>query len=153
MDVPLFLVPNDFFNPVILSNKIENTRFTWGRALYLQRWNIHVFPPSSVRKNIELVALKLERICQDFNKNAFITSWYRPESYNTIIGGSQQSMHMHGGAIDFYLEGESPNRTRELLVPKLEEYQIRLENRPNSSWCHIDIKNISETFGSRYFLP
>lgn len=153
MSAPLYLMPNDMFNPFILSERIADTRFRWASACWLEKWQIHVCPPPEVRKNIELVAVKLERICHDFKANAFVTSFYRPETYNKLIGGAQQSMHIDGGAIDFWLEGWNCNKLREALEPKLEQYQIRLENKKDASWLHIDIRDPSKTFGSRYFIP
>ena len=39
-----------------------------------------------------------------------ITSWFRPEPWNSSAGGASQSRHLYGDAIDFYIEGWSTHQ-------------------------------------------
>lgn len=51
-------------------------------------------------KLIELI----EKIRNHYNKPIIINSLYRPADYNVAIGGSKNSQHLTGGAVDFRFE-------------------------------------------------
>jgi len=80
-----------------------------------------------------------------------ITSGLRPKVYNTLIGGAGHSAHIWGMALDFQVQGLSADRVRSYILPDLEEYKIRMEDLPGSSWVHIDSRN-PRTEG-RFFKP
>lgn len=133
-----------------LTDKINNTCFTWGKACYQHRWGFHVWPTEDQIKNIEKVASVLQKIKDYYPKNEmFITSWLRCKQYNDFIKGAPASKHSLGMAVDFYIAGVSCEDIRKLLEPKLEELNIRMERGPRS-WVHIDIAPVMT---SRYFHP
>lgn len=125
--------------------------FKWSEALYLNQWNIHVVPTLDDLYNIEAIAKKAQLIRDFLDRPMMITSWYRPQHYNTLIGGAPSSWHRTGGAIDFRCFNFSADAVRETLEPKLEEFGLRMENLPGSNWVHIDNKDPKN--GNRFFIP
>lgn len=134
-----------------IRDRIGMTQFSWAQALWLPKWEIHALPTYEQKVNIVKVAQKLDRIQSLFKKNVFVTSWLRPEKYNALIGGAENSSHIKGMAVDFYLENMSCDELRVRLEPKLEELQLRMENKPKSSWVHIDVRDVGP--GGRFFIP
>lgn len=129
---------------------LDAENFTYGEALYLNRWNIYAIPNRQVLAEIEKLAIKLQKIRGILKKPMLITSWWRPEEYNKLIGGASQSWHITGGAADFRCPNISADRVREILVPVLDDFDIRMENLPGSNWVHVDTK---DPVRNRYFLP
>ena len=125
-------------------------RLIRGGALYLNRWNIYAIPPRPVLSEIEKAAIACQKIRKILQKPMIITSWWRPEEYNKLIGGASRSWHVTGGAVDFRCPNLKADRIREILVPHLEDLNIRMENLPGANWVHIDTK---EPENNRYFMP
>jgi uncharacterized protein YcbK (DUF882 family) len=125
--------------------------FKWREALYLKQWDVHAFPKTeSVYLSIIEVSAKLDLIREIVARPLIVTSWYRPEKYNTFIKGSFDSAHKYGLACDFVVNGIGAQTVREMLIDELEKLDIRMENLPTAGWIHIDIR---EPGNSRYFQP
>ena len=126
--------------------------FKWHECLYLPRWDVHAFP-NSEEVYFELINTidKMQLIRDFIDKPIIITSMYRPLEYNKLIGGANKSNHIIGMACDFKVKGQKCDVTRKLLLNKLEEFDIRMENNPGSNWVHIDT-NVKKN-GKRYFKP
>lgn len=122
------------------------TRFKWSDALYLHRWHTYCEPNEAQKENIIKVCEKLNLIW-DLVGPFHITSFLRPEAYNTFIGGAKNSCHLQGMACDFFPE-IGVDKAKNLLIPKLEEWNIRME-RNTDIWVHIDLKFPGPS--SRYF--
>ena len=74
-----------------------------------ERHGIDMTPPPDVIANIKhLVVLCLQPLRDHLGRAIFVTSGYRPEELNTIIGGSKTSAHMDGRAADFGVAGMTP---------------------------------------------
>lgn len=127
--------------------------WTWGQALYQERWGIHIFPTESQAHNIMLVAHKLMLIQQYFPLGIIKpVSWLRSRPYNVLIGGASQSAHIDGAAVDFIVDGAEAWRIRERLEGELEILNIRMERLPkNANWIHIDLREPG--LSGRYFNP
>ena len=129
--------------------------FKWKEALYLKQWDVHAFPKSdSVYLNIIEVSNRLTLIREFLQKPLLVTSWYRPEKYNTFIRGAFNSSHKDGLAVDVVCPAMGAEEVRMTLLDKLDEFNIRMENLPNSTWVHIDIR-VTEgmTISQRFFKP
>lgn len=61
--------------------------------------------PSYVRREIELLALRLEVIRAYFDRPLIINSGYRCHAYNRLINGARTSYHIKGMAADFVVVG------------------------------------------------
>lgn len=58
-------------------------------------------------QNIIKMALAAQKIRDRISKPFKITSWYRPEPWNSRVGGARNSTHLSGMAIDFLIDGMS----------------------------------------------
>lgn len=126
--------------------------FRWYEALWLPMWSIYCFPSKEQFDNIREVAVTLDRIRALLGDEPLkINSWLRPEMYNKIIGGATHSMHKLGGAVDFTHPHLSCDDVRRLLLPSLDTFKIRMEDKPGSSWVHIDTRQPSGS--GRFFRP
>lgn len=91
------------------------------------------------------ILANLKRLCQDILQPIryaaevplIVTSGFRPEVLNELIGGSKTSAHMEGRAADFRLHGYTPFQACNLILGlPLEFDQLILEF---NQWVHIGI--------------
>jgi hypothetical protein len=122
--------------------------------LFLPRWRIYGIPRhSEIVENLCQVTFALDKIRKKFGKSISVTSGYRPEVYNALIGGAERSAHMDGMAIDFIVDGMDSDKVRALLRPCLKDLGIRMENL-DTIHVHIDTRCEPETDNDpRYFKP
>lgn len=111
------------------------------------------FSYDEIAENVTKTAIKMEAIRTILgDKPIVVTSWYRTFGHNHSIKGAKKSMHLCGLAVDFYVigfgGGEGCDYVRSVLVKKLEELDIRMENLQGSNWVHIDLKKFN-----RFFKP
>lgn len=99
-----------------------------------------------VKENlIRLVETCLQPIRDEFNKPLVITSGYRPEWLNVMIGGSKTSAHMDGRAADFIVVGlhtfDAATRISEMELP----FDQLIHEFPDSPapWIHLGIAKIN----------
>jgi hypothetical protein len=76
--------------------------FTWGEATH-----DGVRIPKSVEhtNNMINLAIHLEKARVQIGRPFRITSWYRPEPWNSRVGGARQSQHLTGKAVDIVVAG------------------------------------------------
>jgi uncharacterized protein YcbK (DUF882 family) len=55
-----------------------------------------------VKKNVLTLSGELDKIREEWGSPIGVTSWYRPLAVNRAVGGSSQSQHLNGGAVDIY---------------------------------------------------
>ena len=82
----------------------------------------------------------LEIVRQQFMRPVYITSGCRCADHNYRIGGSQNSQHILGRAVDFKVKDVEPKEVYEFL-DKL--YPDSLGLGLYSSWCHMDTRTNS----------
>lgn len=149
----------DWSNP---SGKISEY-FTVKDALMLREWDRLATEDDGlneeIKSNILKTAKKLDVIRKFINKPILVKSWLRPSKYNVAIGGAPKSAHMDGLAVDWWtdqngdgsLNGDDCDLLKEALMPKLEEWGIRMEdNGKGARWIHIDLKPVKK---ARFFKP
>lgn len=125
--------------------------FTVKDACWLPTWKKLHSPTEQEKANILRACAVLDTIRDFIGRPINVHCWIRPTEYNKLIGGAPQSMHLYGLAVDFDCS-ENCDATRAKLLQKLAEWDIRMEDKPNSSWVHIDLKPIPAT-GIRFFKP
>lgn len=83
-----------FRSQVAIDNDIVNMPLFWGEIyVYFRLYS--------------LVVYLLEPIREKFAVPMIITSGYRCEKVNKLVGGASNSQHRKGEAVDFYFEGFS----------------------------------------------
>jgi len=138
---------------LVLEDKIPYCdHFKWKEVLLCPQWGVHIYPTDEIAINLALVASKLDWIRKHFGRPIKITSAIRPLKYNRLIGGSKESMHIKGRALDFQVAGYTADRVRQMLLPFLDRLDIRMENKPYSDWVHIDTKK-PRLKTNRFFYP
>jgi hypothetical protein len=135
-----------------LYDKIPGTtNFNWYEFLWLNQFKFFVLPGDDQAQNIINIMKKLQWIRDYFKKPTTITSGIRPAIYNAHIGGVTNSAHINGEAVDFVIKGLDCDFVRSKIEPFLDVLQIRCENKPGSSWVHIDSKPPGRS--GRFFIP
>ena len=59
---------------------------------------------------------KLEALRHEVNEPMIVSSGYRHESYNQVIGGAKNSPHLYGKAVDVVISGKSAYRLMKLAI-------------------------------------
>lgn len=118
--------------------------FTVKEALFLPTWNRLANEEDGLNDKVKVSLIKtfaiLDKVRELFNKPVIVHVAYRPAPYNALVKGAKRSAHIFGLAVDFHVAGISCDEARRILASKLEEFKIRMEDLPGSSWVHIDTR-------------
>lgn len=82
---------------------LEGGNFTWGEATH---GGTRV-PTTAHAQNIINLAIHLQRARNQIGRQFRVTSWYRPEPWNSRAGGAKRSMHLEGKGVDIAVDGYS----------------------------------------------
>jgi hypothetical protein len=139
--------------------------FSWKEALWLPSWKIEHTPSLDEVDNILLLASKLDKVRELLGRPMRVHVWIRPtsvncpgsnyhgENYNLFIGSkAKRSAHIVGKAVDFSCKDISCDEIRNLLIPHLDEWNLRMEDLPGSNWVHLDCAEVAPG-GKRFFKP
>lgn len=90
-------------------------------------------------------AMEIQKICAEFDnlRKAWagpigITSGYRPEPYNSQVGGVRNSYHVQGMALDIYPIGESLEKFHQWLIRR---WSGGYGDGRHRGFIHIDTRN------------
>lgn len=125
--------------------------FTVKEACWLPTWGKLYAPTLKEQEALQQTCALMEKVRTLLGKHIYIHCMIRPRDYNKLIGGAPQSAHIFGLACDFGVPGMDCDAVRALLLPKLDEWKARLENKPGSNWVHLDLYAAQD--GRRYFKP
>lgn len=132
--------------------------FTVRDCLYLPRWNrlatIEDGLDDEIKANLVLLCNRDDKM-RDFLKSGIVTHCcYRPPVYNEEVGGAPNSYHTKGFARDWHIAGLGTSagcdNARLKLIPKLEEFQMRMEDGTGMNWVHTDYGAVVH---QRFFKP
>lgn len=140
--------------------------FVVREALLLRLWGIAHQPADDEKTEIARLANIMEKVRELFNAGIIVHSWMRPvevnapgtefhgQNYNLAAGSSStKSAHIYGKAVDFHISGyedrEGCAEARRLILPYLEEWDIRMEDI-DGDWIHIDTNPVGH---KRFFKP
>ena len=113
---------------VALENKIDNKPFKWGESYVYFRL-------------CSLVVNLLDPIRERFATAMIITSGYRCEELNRLIGGKSNSQHRKGEAVDFYFKGFSKKEMAAAFFEIAEEFDYdQLIYYRKRGFMHISYK-------------
>lgn len=135
--------------------------FTVREACWLPSWSVLHFPSEVEQKNILLLAEKMDKVRELIGRPIKVTVWIRPllnspaytnhgKDYNAFIKGAKNSAHKDGRAVDWICPGKSCDEIRKVLVHKLVEFDLRMEDLPGSNWVHNDSAPV---INNRFFKP
>lgn len=106
-----------------------------------------------IKANLVDLFSRMEKVRDILGCPVAVICAYRPPVYNALVGGAPRSAHMEGRAVDWSPHGMCCcDRARELLLPKLAEIGLRVENLPKSVWVHCDTR-IPPPGGAYFFIP
>lgn len=110
---------------------IPNGNFTWGEALH----NGQRLPGQiSHFDNILALARAIQPYRTRSGKPWTVTSWYRPEPWNSQVGGVSNSRHLTGQAVDFAVD-MSIAQVKQLLADWPGGFGVY----PGSGHFHLDL--------------
>jgi zinc D-Ala-D-Ala carboxypeptidase len=98
-------------------------------------------PSQAVIKNLKILCTELlQPLRDDLELPLIISSGYRSPQLNKLVGGSQNSQHMQGNAVDFIVPNLSLIATAKFIIdnPKYKFDQLILEF---DSWLHISFNS------------
>lgn len=124
--------------------------FTVHEACYLPSWQMLHDPTPEEQDNLLKICRLMEQVRALFGKSINVHCMIRPTDYNKKIGGAPHSAHILGLACDFDVDGVPCDNVRAMLLPKLAEWNCRMEDAPGSSWVHLDLM---PTSNNRFFKP
>lgn len=135
--------------------------FHSSESCFLPKWMTYHKPSEEEKSNIIAMAQKLDLVADLFNRRVLVHCWIRPilnnpssswngHDYNRAVGGAPKSYHRDGRAVDFHLVDMNCDEVRNQLLAKLEEWGLRMEDNPGSSWVHLDM---GQLVSNRFFKP
>jgi hypothetical protein len=95
---------------IVLAEHISS-HFTWYEAINSEtakRQGIDNEPSESEEDNIIYTGRQMENIRAVLGAPIHVSSWYRNFETNKLVGGSKQSDHLLGLAVDFIVLGQDP---------------------------------------------
>lgn len=98
-------------NPIYFKTQYgDRGHFTWGQAVHADPATGFYRRPTSANivYGILDIARAMEDIYHRYQRPIQINSWYRDPATNAAVGGSSQSRHMTGDALDFVVKGIHP---------------------------------------------
>jgi len=126
----------DFSQVDLASSIIKGGAFTWAEAT---RDGKRLPQTREVYDGMIRIATEAQK-ARDLIKQPFvITSWYRNPSANANAGGSSNSRHLSGDAMDFWVEGMTGDELYALLDPIWAGGLGRYSRHPYL--CHLDARD------------
>ena len=100
---------------------------------------INNVPQQLQEQNLKiLIEEVLDQIREKFGKPINVSSGYRCEKLNKLVGGAKNSFHLKGCAADLY--GKTNEQTKQIfkIAKELNKYsELFYENNGSSIWVHI----------------
>lgn len=111
------------------------------RSQTAARHGIDMTPADWVLENLQrLVEGCLQPLRDHVKASVNVSSGYRPEELNNLIGGSKSSQHRNGNACDFTITGWPPYETAQLIV----ELELPFDQviHEFGQWVHLGTADI-----------
>ncbi len=111
-----------------------------------RRHNISNTPSLQVCRNLTLLTDNLlDPLREQFGQPVIVTSGYRCQKLNSLVGGSSTSQHMTGQAADITARNKQDNRRLFDLLKQMDFDQLIWEqgNKNFPDWIHVSYKTTS----------
>ena len=123
---------------------MKNLNFKISELIYSEKAiknNINNMPDiNSLDNMLDLIVYCLQPIRDYIKKPMIITSGYRNKEVNKLVNGKENSQHLKGQAVDFYIKGLSIKNTIELIKKSGVEFDQLINEY--DKWVHISfVKN------------
>lgn len=123
--------------------------FLYSKTAEFNRIDNNIYD-QEILDNLMVTADKAQEVRDLLGFPVKIMSGYRCEALNKLVGGSSNSQHMKGQAIDFICaKFGTPEEIVKFLKGKIEVDQCLCEG----SWIHLSIKKEGNRNQFAYFLP
>ncbi|WP_108043306.1 D-Ala-D-Ala carboxypeptidase family metallohydrolase [Neisseria cinerea] len=121
------------------------------RSETARRAGIENKPSSAEMDNIYYTAQQLEKIREYVGRPIIVTSCFRSERVNKLVGGSPTSAHRHGLAADCDASGMTSLAFAKLLIKmrddgalKFDQLILEFPERGDGAWVHIGFRRNSQ---------
>ena len=113
------------------------------------RNNINNLEPANIVSNLERTVINIcQPVREHFGVPVYITSGYRSQELNELVGGAENSQHTSGEAVDMKTPYASNIEIAKYIRDNLDFDQLILEaydpENENSGWVHCSYKNPDE---------
>jgi hypothetical protein len=111
------------------------------------------YPPTQeVLANLDLLVRRVNRALRNYPEQVFVSSGYRPSIYNKNAGGSPNSSHLVGEAVDLRDKDGKLKAFFKLNSTMLEIADLYMEHPDYTpTWIHLTIRRPKS--GARIFRP
>lgn len=119
-----------------LSPNFTLEEFTFSQTAV--RYGVDNDPPAEIVARLVNVAHQMERVrsvCG--NRPIRISSGFRCDELNALVGGSRNSAHREGWAVDFTVNGLTPKQVCEILAKSDIAFDQLIQE---GAWVHISFK-------------
>lgn len=134
-------------------NKINTKNFHYSEFFYSPKAKLNDIDNDTdnlaVLRNLEYTAKQMQKIRDLLGCPITITSGYRCEDLNDLVGGSKRSYHLVGQAVDFTCLnfGEPVEIIRKIKDSNIIVDQCIAEYKTYSQWVHVSfLKKPRESF-------
>ncbi|MGL4998810.1 D-Ala-D-Ala carboxypeptidase family metallohydrolase [Cetobacterium sp.] len=127
--------------------------FTFKEAIHsntAKKYRIKNIPNNSEYKNIIYAAKRMDEVRKALRTKIYVTSWYRNKKVNKKVGGTHNSYHREGLAVDFKINGKAKYIKKKLDRAKISYDQLIYY--PNENRVHISFKKSKRKERKQYFL-
>lgn len=128
-------------HPAMLTEHFALAEFLQSQAA--SRAGLQIEPTPQVIENITRLCVDVLEPIRAITGPITISSGYRPEWLNRLIGGSLTSQHMTGCAADILVAGKSPYQLacdiRNMRLAALNQCILEF---PPSGWVHVSIAEV-----------
>ena len=121
------------------------------RSETARRAGIENKPSSAEMDNIYYTAQQLEKIREYVGRPIIVTSCFRSERVNKLVGGSPTSAHRYGLAADCDASGMTSLAFAKLLIKmrddgalKFDQLILEFPERGDGAWVHIGFRRNSQ---------
>ena len=141
----------DWSNP---ANQVSD-HFTVKELIWLNQLNrlatVDDGLTDQIKANLLTLIAKMEVVREFLEKAIVVNSTYRSNAYSRMVGGFAGDVHTMGIAMDFTVESMTCDEAKHLILPMLEQWDMRLEdNGDGAGWCHMDWHKV---INKRFFKP